>query len=111
VLLVYDPASPNASSNPVEKGKKLDAVAAEIMKMASEAADVKSTTINIDPKWHAAIMGDNGTTLNALVHPSRSHSSIDVNVQDHWRGQDAVNQVWPSRWGRSRRRRHPRLQC
>jgi hypothetical protein len=65
VLLVYDPSSPKASSNPVEKGKQLNEVAAEVMKMAREAADVKSETITVDPKWHSVIVGDYGATLDA----------------------------------------------
>lgn len=64
VLLVYDPTSPNASSNPNEKGKSLKAVKAELLKLAKESADVKSDTITVDPKWHQAVVGYNSTTLN-----------------------------------------------
>lgn len=65
VLLVYDPTSPNASPSPVEKASKLEEVEQELLKMAKEAADVKTATISVEKKWHDAIVGKNGTTLNA----------------------------------------------
>lgn len=69
VLLVYDPTSPSASPSPVEKAQKLEEVEAELLKMAKAAADVKSQTITVEKKWHSAVIGNNGTTLNACVSP------------------------------------------
>lgn len=65
VLLVYDPFSPSASPSPVEKEKHLDDVAAELLKMAKDAADVKSELISVEKRWHDAVVGKDGTTLNA----------------------------------------------
>lgn len=65
VLLVYDPFSPSASPSPVEKEKHLDDVAAELLKMAEDAADVKSEVISVEKRWHDAVLGRDGTTLNA----------------------------------------------
>lgn len=65
VLLVYDPSSPSASPLPVEKEKHLEEVAQELLKMAKEAADVKSQTIPVEKRWHEAVVGKGGTTLNA----------------------------------------------
>ena len=65
VLLVYDPFSPSASPSPVEKEKHLDDVAAELLKMAKDAADVKSELISVEKCWHDAVVGKDGTTLNA----------------------------------------------
>lgn len=65
VLLVYDPYSPSASPSPVEKEKHLDEVAAELLKMAKDAADVKSELIPVEKRWHEAVVGKDGTTLNA----------------------------------------------
>lgn len=65
VLLVYDPTSPNASPSPVEKASKLEEVEKELLKMAKDAADVKTITITVEKKWHDAVVGKNGTTLNA----------------------------------------------
>lgn len=67
VLLVYDPASPSASLSPVEKSKNLEDVAKELLKLARDAADVKSQTVTVEKKWHEAVVGKNGTTLNACV--------------------------------------------
>lgn len=67
MLLVYDPFSPNASPSPVEKKKKLEEVEKELLKLAGEAADVKTQTITVEKKWHEAVIGRNGTTLNAYV--------------------------------------------
>ena len=68
VLLVYDPTSPTASPSPVEKAQKLEEVEAELLKMAKAAADVKTQTITVEKKWHEAVIGYGGTTLNAYVH-------------------------------------------
>lgn len=65
ILLVYDPTTPSASPVPVEKAKHLDDVEKEIVKMAREAADVKSESISVEKKWHEAVVGTSGTTLNA----------------------------------------------
>lgn len=67
VLLVYDPLSPSASPSPVEKGKHLDYVVEELLKMAKEFADVKSQKISVEKRWHEAVIGQGGTTLNAII--------------------------------------------
>ena len=67
ILLVYDPLSPSASPSPVEKEKHLDEVASELLKMAKDAADVKSELISVEKRWHDAVVGKDGTTLNAYV--------------------------------------------
>lgn len=65
VLLVYDPFSPSASPSPLDKAQKLEEVEKELLKMAREAADVKTQTVTVEKKWHDAVIGYNGTTLNA----------------------------------------------
>jgi hypothetical protein len=65
VVLVYDPMNPSASPLPDEKKKRLDDVEKEILKMAKDAADVKSEVITVDKRWHDAVVGYGGTTLNA----------------------------------------------
>ena len=65
VLLVYDPFSPNASPSPDEKKRHLDDVTKELQKLAKDAADVKSQTIPVEKRWHEAVVGQGGTTLNA----------------------------------------------
>jgi hypothetical protein len=65
VLLVYDPTSPYASPSPVEKTKNVEEVEKELLKWAKDAADVKSQTITVEKKWHSAVVGKGGTTLNA----------------------------------------------
>lgn len=65
VLLVYDPFSSTASPSPVEKEKNLTEVVKEMLKLAKDAADVTSIMIPVEQKWHAAVTGKNGTTLNA----------------------------------------------
>ena len=65
VLLVYDPLSPNASPSTLDKAQKLDEVEKELLKWAKDAADVKSQNILVEKKWHEAVVGRNGTTLNA----------------------------------------------
>lgn len=65
VLLVYDPFSPSASPSPVDKEKHLDDVAAELLDIAKGAADVKSELIPVEKRWHEAVVGKDGTTLNA----------------------------------------------
>ena len=65
VLFVYDPLSPSASSSLDERKRHLDEVSRELSKMAKEVADIKSETVIAEKKWHDAIVGKNGTTLNA----------------------------------------------
>ena len=67
LLLVYDPTSPSASPSPLDKSKNLEDVANEILKMAKEAADVKSQLIQVEKKWHSAVIGKSGTTLDAII--------------------------------------------
>ena len=67
VLLAYDPFSASASPIPDEKKKHLDAVEKELLKLAKEAADVKSELITVEKRWHDAVNGYGGTTLNAII--------------------------------------------
>ncbi|GJJ06343.1 hypothetical protein Clacol_000534 [Clathrus columnatus] len=67
VVLVYDPFSSSASSVPDEKIKHLEEVSKELQKMVKESADVKSVNLQVDRKWHDAIIGWNGTTLNDII--------------------------------------------
>lgn len=67
VLLVYDPLSPSASPSPVEKVKHLNYVVGELLEMAKEFADVKSQKISVEKRWHEAVVGQGGTTLNAII--------------------------------------------
>ena len=66
LLLVYDPTSPSASPSPLDKSKNLEDVANEVLKM-KDAADVKSQLIEVEKKWHTAVVGRSGTTLNAIT--------------------------------------------
>lgn len=50
----------------------MEEVSKELQKMAKDAADVKSAALSIDKKWHAAINGRNGTTLNAIIGEERT---------------------------------------
>lgn len=65
VLLVYDPQSPSTSPSPDDKNKHLDDVKNELLKMAKDAADVSSQSIPVEKRWHEAVLGPGGTTLNA----------------------------------------------
>jgi hypothetical protein len=65
VLLVYDPTSPSASPSPVEKSKNVEEAEKELLKWAKDAADVKSHVIAVEKKWHSAVIGKGGNTLNA----------------------------------------------
>ncbi|KAI0066135.1 SCP160 protein [Artomyces pyxidatus] len=74
VLLVYDPASPTASPSPVEKAKNIEEVEKELLKLAHDAADVKSQTVAVEKKWHEAVVGKGGTTLNAVIGEEKTLS-------------------------------------
>ncbi|TFK73937.1 SCP160 protein [Pluteus cervinus] len=74
VLLVYDPLSPNASFSPDKKKEELDGIEKELQKMAKDAADVKSQTIVVEKRWHDSIVGQNGTTLNAIIGEDKALS-------------------------------------
>ena len=63
VLLVYDPQSSSASVSLDEKKKHLDDVEAEILKL--DAADMKTEVVPVEKRWHEAVVGKGGTTLNA----------------------------------------------
>jgi hypothetical protein len=65
VLLVYDPQSASASPSPDDKKKHLDDVKSELLKMAKDAADVSSEFVTVEKRWHEAVLGPGGTTLNA----------------------------------------------
>ncbi|KIK09901.1 hypothetical protein K443DRAFT_671215 [Laccaria amethystina LaAM-08-1] len=67
VLLVYDPFSPSASLIPGEKMKHLDDVEKEILKLAKDAASLKTEVISVEKRWHEAVVGWGGTTLNAII--------------------------------------------
>ncbi|KAF5370733.1 hypothetical protein D9758_001901 [Tetrapyrgos nigripes] len=74
VLLVYDPLSPSYSPSPDEKSRNLDEVAKELLKFAKDAADVKSETFEVEKRWHEAIIGEGGTTLNAIIGEDKTLS-------------------------------------
>ncbi|KAG7098781.1 hypothetical protein E1B28_000688 [Marasmius oreades] len=83
VLLVYDPFSPGASPSPDEKSRHLEEVAAELLKMAKDAADVKSETLQVEKRWHEAIIGNGGTTLNAIIGEDKALSvKFGINASD-----------------------------
>lgn len=65
MVLVYNPLSPLASPLPDEKKKHLDDVENDLLKLAKEAADVKSEKVPVEARWHHSIVGQGGTTLNA----------------------------------------------
>lgn len=67
VLLVYDPSTPNASIFPDEKKKHLDEVEKEILKWTNEIASVKTEVVPVEKRWHEAVVGYGGTTLNAYA--------------------------------------------
>lgn len=46
-------------------------VRTEILQLAKEAADIKSITITIPAQYHGNIIGQNGTTLNAVIGEDR----------------------------------------
>lgn len=71
VLLVYDPSTPNASIFPDEKKKHLDEVEKEIVKWTNEIASVKTEVVPVEKRWHEAVVGHGGTTLNAYVFITR----------------------------------------
>lgn len=64
VLLVYDPTTPNASVIPDEKKKHLDVVEKEVLGWAKDSADVKTEKIAIEKRWHGAVVGYGGATLD-----------------------------------------------
>ncbi|KAF9820370.1 hypothetical protein IEO21_01379 [Rhodonia placenta] len=74
VLLVYDPTSPSASPSPVDKAKSLEDVEQDLLKLARDAADVKTETITVEKKWHEAVIGRGGTTLNAIIGEDKTLS-------------------------------------
>lgn len=67
LLLVYDPTSPSASPSPLDKNKNLEDVASKIQKMAKEVEDVKTQMIQVERKWHSAVIGRSNTTLDAII--------------------------------------------
>ncbi|PPR02413.1 hypothetical protein CVT26_011381 [Gymnopilus dilepis] len=80
VLLVYDPSTPGASLSPDEKKKHLDEVEKELQKLAHDAADVKSEVVSVEKRWHEAVVGSGGTTLNAIIGEDTT-LSIKVGAQ------------------------------
>ncbi|CDO77315.1 hypothetical protein BN946_scf184775.g5 [Trametes cinnabarina] len=89
VLLVYDPTSPNASPSPVEKAKNLEDVEKELLKMAHDAADVKTQIVTVEKKWHDAVVGRSGTTLNAIIGEDKT-LSIKVGAEAGQPSEDAI---------------------
>ena len=65
VLLVYELSTSSASQSPVEKAKSIAEVEKELLKLARDAADVKSELVPVESKWHGYVAGKDGTTLNA----------------------------------------------
>lgn len=73
VLVVY---APEGSASPEEVKSALDAAAREIEQVAGTAAAIESVTLKIPASLHGAVIGEKGTTLNAVIGPDRL-----VNVQ------------------------------
>jgi predicted PilT family ATPase len=77
VLLVYDPLSSSAYVSPDEKKKRLDEVETEILKLVKDAADVRTEVVPVEKRWHEAVVGKGGTTLNAIIGED---SSLSIKV-------------------------------
>jgi hypothetical protein len=45
----------------------LKEVKSELEKLVKEAGDVKTEIVTVEPKWQEAVVGRNGTTLNAII--------------------------------------------
>ncbi|KAL0956379.1 hypothetical protein HGRIS_002526 [Hohenbuehelia grisea] len=68
ILFVYDPlSSTGANATAEQKASHLDATTKEVAKLVKDAADVKTQTLTVDKKWHDAVSGPGGTTLNAII--------------------------------------------
>lgn len=74
VLLVFsvskDAASLSAAdrkARDVQAKEKLALVESELLALAKDAADITTRELNVDPKWHRAIIGTGGSVLNALI--------------------------------------------
>jgi hypothetical protein len=65
VLLVHDPMTSGAVISPNDKQKRLDDVEKELLKLAREAANVKTEIVAVEKRWHDAVLGNGRTTLNA----------------------------------------------
>ncbi|KAG6920287.1 hypothetical protein DXG01_005056 [Tephrocybe rancida] len=74
VVLVYDPSTASASASPDDKKKHLDDVEKELLKLAKDAADVKSEKVEVEARWHDAVVGQGGTTLNAIIGEDKTLS-------------------------------------
>lgn len=63
VVLVYTGSSTDKKAT----ASALDAASAALQELARGAADMKTETLDVDKKWHRAIIGPGGTVLNALI--------------------------------------------
>ncbi|KAI9025329.1 hypothetical protein CLU79DRAFT_84816 [Phycomyces nitens] len=68
ILIIYEGKEGDAQETKVSEAKEaLEAVTAEIKKIAADSSDYISTSIKIPSKFHSAIRGPKGTTLNAIL--------------------------------------------
>ncbi|KZS98452.1 hypothetical protein SISNIDRAFT_481189 [Sistotremastrum niveocremeum HHB9708] len=67
ILLVYDPLSSREGS----ATDSLELVEKEILAFAKEAGSIKHELVPVDRKWHDAVAGKDGTTLNAIIGENR----------------------------------------
>ncbi|KAL7415309.1 hypothetical protein BDY24DRAFT_382512 [Mrakia frigida] len=70
VVLIYAPADADSTDAKVlesQAKEKLALVKEELLKLAKEAADLKTSTLDVEAKWHRAIIGTGGTNLNAII--------------------------------------------
>ncbi|CDZ98263.1 Vigilin [Phaffia rhodozyma] len=54
--------------------EKLAFVKDELLKLAQEAEDIKTRVLDIESKWHAAVIGKGGVVLNALIGEEKAVS-------------------------------------
>ncbi|CAG8647317.1 4256_t:CDS:10, partial [Acaulospora colombiana] len=74
VLLVYDPLAAQPVKN---KQAVLAEIEAEILGHVAGLGQIKTETVSVERKWHPAVTGKNGSTLNALIGEGRA-LSIEV---------------------------------
>lgn len=70
VVLIYAPADVSATDAKTlesQAKEKLALVKEELLKLAKDAADIKTSTIDVEQKWHRVIIGTGGTNLNAII--------------------------------------------
>lgn len=98
ILIVFAPTTEIADkkARDAEASQVLQAAKAQLLQASQQAADLKTQTLNVPSKFHRAIVGTGGSTLNAVLGEDRLVAVRVGNAKGQTGNEDTITIRGPS---------------